>query len=806
MLKKFGTFTASTGLALLLTACGGGSSGGDDSENPVEQGSPEEENTNIVTAATETLVLPEQLSVVTQVDDSVGIESLHFESNMKNAFFSIQSFDDEETDYTEDEQSIHIWNEALQPVDLVNNILCFTEQFRANEFVNEGPYNVLANDTRCFEKGEGDSGESGQSSGASNTPSYINAVVDVERETSTSPLVISVWMPEMDAGDDGSQAIKFKAVIREGASDENPFGDFTFNFDFYDNFDDENQYGGGEVQTIDVDGAIGFTLYETSQRGADEFAQSASVVVSEDQSEGNAVTAQDWGQWGGAAFALAFNEDNVLVQDAEGIDDLPYLIGDDSGTCLSRTDFNEAVWRYDLYDVDSGDRVEINSGFPFKYDSDDDAEPDAHGYISYYGLWSQEEGALENGDTIWREEEGDDSEYTVVTAPGRLIKNSIESLSLDNISGVAFSNWDGSAYESGFDQWVVNYLTVADDSVAQDGFYRVGGLSWGENGQDLTLLETPQLITLESFEVLYMYSNQLGGNVQFLAGDDKITFFAQTYINGSETGTGEELESGSLSLVCYERCPIGTLDGTALADFDSPYSSDASTLGEGMAFSFANSGSDALTLIRTSNSQAVKYADGLSEEDLANSPYAWGIHSGAMVTSDVAATLSNPWDIYNSELVTVFYTWETGLNDWNQLQVVRDEEGDIVTFEQPLEFTYTHSQNNDRAGDDSYAGQTYFVGYGGNGNFWGIPYEETSSGRWYPQFNIDDGVVMGPTNQYAIKAREIEQSMAEASGQCTALELEDPVVPVPTETEGSADIGAMPEVDDDPAVIDGVIQ
>ena len=792
MLAKMISLCACTGLFVLLGACSsGGSSSSSDSEG--------------VTGSDASLKLPSQLEVVTS-DDDTGSRFTPLSRSFGNRF------DDPGTDYLTDEQNFHIWNEALEPIELVNSILCFAEQFRANDFVNEGPYVVLANDQRCFDEGGNNdtSGSSGQSSGASNAVSYMEVVVNSVRQTPTSPLVISVWMPEMGEEDGGEQAIKFKAVISEGATDTNPFGSFTFNFDFFDNFTDNNQNGGGEVRTVDIAGSIGFTLFESSTRDSETFTQNASVVMSSDKTTGRAVTSVDRGAFGGDAFALAYNASNVLVQTDNSIAGLPYNVGDNSGTCLSRTSFNEAVWRYDLYDVDSGDRVEINSGFPFQYDSNSDSQVDAYGFIGYYGMWTEEEGALSNGDTIVADNNGTDVNYTVVSAPGRLIKNTVESLSLTNARGITFYLWDDDLFSNNYNQWIVNYLTVADDGVGADGFYKVGGQSWSENGPTVDNL-SPSLITLSSNEILNMYSNQLGGNIQYVQGDDEITFFEQSYVNGSETGSGQLLNSGSVTLVCYERCPIGTLSASDLQNFDganSPYSTNANTLADAISYTFSTTGSNALTLVRSSNSEPVRYASGLTVQQLetANSPFSWGVNTGAMVTSTVAATLTNPWDIYNADLVTEFYTWETGLNQWNQLQVVRDSDSNIVTFQKPLEFAYQHSDANDRSNDaGDYDGQTYFVSYGGNGDFWGIPFENTGGDRWYPLFNIDDGVAMDGGN-YVIKAREIEQSMAAAPGQCGALTLADPAAVVPTSTVGSADIGDMPTVTSEPAVIDGVIQ
>ena len=99
------------------------------------------------------------------------------------------------------------------------------------------------------------------------------------------------------------------------------------------------------------------------------------------------------------------------------------------------------------------------------------------------------------------------------------------------------------------------------------------------------------------------------------------------------------------------------------------------------------------------------------------------------------------------------------------------------------------------------------IHYGGHGDFGGIPFAHVGEGRWYPLFNIADGVTMGPTEQYVIKAREVEQKMERDDDGCTNLSLDNLVAPPTDFTEDyDIDIGAMPEVDATPAVVGGVVQ
>ena len=88
---------------------------------------------------------------------------------------SFAALTDSTTDYTKDTQNYHVWNESLKPVDLVNSILCFTSQMKFSEFINAGPYLVLADEGACFKD---DSSSNSQASGAANAPTYSKIVVD----------------------------------------------------------------------------------------------------------------------------------------------------------------------------------------------------------------------------------------------------------------------------------------------------------------------------------------------------------------------------------------------------------------------------------------------------------------------------------------------------------------------------------------------------------------------------------------------------------------------------------------------------
>jgi hypothetical protein len=710
-------------------------------------------------------------------------------------------FSDEETDYTKAKQRFHLWNEALQPVEMVNSILCFTNQMHAEKFINDGPYMVLADENACFEE---NGGEDSQSSGSSNQPAYTRAIITSERENDTSPLVVNVWLPEMTGGDDegGEQAIKFKAVISGGASDGDPFGQFTFNYGFYEDISSDNALGGGEVKTINVDNKIGFTLFQDEG----DFSQSASVVMNSDRSEGIALTSQNHEEDSPAAFALAFNDNNMLLQKGQTYDALGFNNDDQDGLCFSRSDIMETVHRYDLYSATTGEMVELNSGFSFKYDSNSNGDNDSYGHIGYWGVWTEGDQELSSGTAITLETHGNGEQageaetYTVVSAPGKLVKKSLETLNLSEASGINFSYWSETAYLLNYDAWIVRYKTATGDSVDSDGFYITHGKRWGENGEEQVAVDE-ELVSLEDDEILHLYSNQLGGQVRYKQGDSSFSFFKESFMTGSEDAPGELFAASSATLHCFDRCPIGELENSDLETWDGPFSENPSNINEAIAYTISNVGDNPLTLMRSSNGQAVQYASGLSEESLQNTPNAWGIQSGAMVTAAVKDTMLTP-----SSAVNEFYIWETGPNNWNKMSTVKDSVGNYLTFDKPIQITYLHTDAKDRTGDaGDYDNQTFMLNYGGNGDLWGIPFvQDNDTGRHSSAFNLVDGAFFN--DEYVVKAREIEGMMAQAEGQCSSLSIAEPEVPVPSSITGSANIGAMPTVTDAPKAIGGVLQ
>ena len=145
---------------------------------------------------------------------------------------------------------------------------------------------------------------------------------------------------------------------------------------------------------------------------------------------------------------------------------------------------------------------------------------------------------------------------------------------------------------------------------------------------------------------------------------------------------------------------------------------------------------------------------------------------------------------------------------------VRDAQGHFVQFDAPITFTYVLASGDDRNGNDSLAGQTYYLSYGGAGQLWGLPQQgvdldaDGDPDRWYPVVNLADGIVLGPTGtEYVIKALEIEQTLAPDAAYAGPLDLANAntlVVPgVSLYTQPA--IGPAPVINDPPRVVQGVV-
>jgi hypothetical protein len=152
--------------------------------------------------------------------------------------------------------------------------------------------------------------------------------------------------------------------------------------------------------------------------------------------------------------------------------------------------------------------------------------------------------------------------------------------------------------------------------------------------------------------------------------------------------------------------------------------------------------------------------------DLSNSNYQWGYHIGPLTTERYQYS----WQAHEAE---VFYTWNTGADEWNQYVTVIDGDGNFVSFDAPLSFAYTHSTANDINGSSTYDGKKFRLEYDGFSVNMPWEYDENSD-EWQPLINIKDGTLMGLTgSEYAIKGVEEALIMSPYQGDIVFENEED---------------------------------
>ncbi|MBI1381792.1 MAG: hypothetical protein GC161_11980 [Planctomycetaceae bacterium] len=765
MFKHSGALGSAVAFSLIAAGCGGSSSSG---------GSGAE-----ITG----LAGPDQLSILSAAEGQVAPA----QPGGLTPGAGVGDFP-ESADYFQDEQVRRVWDPAMRGLELVNQILTAAGQTRYADLVNEGPYLALVEPV-------GDEEGGGNQSAAANATTFDTWTVRSTRASNQSAQIAHVWVPA-PADSEEPEGVSVELRVTEAASVERPFGEFVLSFaNMLHDGDVEDADGTGVLLTLDgFPGQMGFSFYEergdlnaVPQPGDYSYRERLAVSMSEDQSSGSvrivSEERSDWGQGDSGLMSESYllsYDDNEVLKALEG----------GQPECFSRNEYSEQAMRYDLYYADGeniGQRVEINGGFNVR------TESGAYGHAGYWGLWLPPEAEVANGDTLERVEYGSDetTPYTLVRAPGRLIRMNRFQLDLVDAEGVQFEYWD---FVDGAN-FLVEYV--------QGAFWKIAEQSQ-EDGTYVEL-QQPEQIALQNGQFLSMYSSALGGQVNYVGGQAHMTYFTQTFVGGSDEALAN---ADALELRGYIEVLQSNISEED-AELGQVYLPNAPDIN---SFYFLEFSKEDLTLYHDVNGDgssltAVGLAEGAAPQ---SGPFTWGMRTGPLVEAGtVITTLA---DLYDQD---EFYVYETGHNPWNRYDALRDANGDDVTFDAPLQFTYTHSQEADRNDSATYDGKKFLVHYGGNGDFWGIPSlsvdldGDDNPDRYYPAFSIVDGTLLGPQGaEYAIRAREIELNLLSTPGGCAGLDLLDAEnLDLPDGSEYVApDIGPRPEVTTPPAVIGGVLQ
>ncbi len=775
----------------------------------------------------------------------------------------ISALTDPTTDFMTDEQHVWVHDKALEPLAAVNTVLCLAGQTGANQLVNR-TYVALVDTARCEREGDTKQGQN-QASGGGKTPVYQTWIVDSRRANNSSPQIVKIWMNEKKKPTedyDFDKHSRAEIVITEGVSDANPYGKFTLNFV---NIADEAATNGitnqavaigdtvmtGTLKTVDTaDGNIGFTLYQDVPYW--QVIAKVSVVTDPTQTSGVALTGMQLPEWDGVtvtypetAHAVAYNSTNLLIKSDDGAGndltfaDLDTIDGQMEGNgavCRSRTQHSRNIWRYDLYHatdgtydgkaVTAGQRVDLNSGFPFRADTDGDTLPDTYGYVGYWGLWSEKSPTAGwDGATITKQVAGTTAtaeNYSVHQAEGKMIKRVRDTILLSELNGETFYYTECTA---ACVQYLVEYtsdttLSVGGGPYTADKFYKTHTVDWAVTPPEAAI--APVAIDTGANPWVGLWSVSLGGAVLYINTDPtNVIFYKETVMDGNDAAFGGATK---LTFNCYLDCLVPGMTSVQYQDphgVDPAYVANASTTTVPAAVYELDKATMTFSVVEVNGvtqtaAEITAPACTITGGAACKPGEPWGIRSGAMVDVAEGLTLANVWDTWNQ---TTTYSWETGHNAGNKKTWVTDSTGAVVSFDAPIVFRYKHSLANDANGHlvssaPSY-GRTYLLQYSGNGDLWGIPWGDSANGDWRPEFGIQDGIPMGPTKavvtddngkDFVILAREKELVPVAAPGDCTDLTLSQPAQPLPTGADGTPSNINDPEPTPDneaPAVIGG---
>lgn len=635
-----------------------------------------------------------------------------------------------DTEYAQDEVSAHFWDVTTEPLNTINDILAAVAQTRAEEFVNDGPYVALVS-----EVGGGDGGQaaSGQSS-AGNATELETWVVNSTRASAQADQVTRVWIEQEEEFGPGASfetMIFARANVSQAPTAANPNGQFKLDFGMTDVSDDSLMMRGTLKTTPASTGKLGFTFIQEDTGGMFGDDTRVAVETSTDKTTGIAhMTAPNWSAPGTIEFTVAYDEDYYLRSDGT------------TTKLLDRNAFDRNIWGYNLYHAadgpghTAGQRVRMNGGFPFTYQVQGETE---FGWADYWGIWTPNPADLPDGTTVSRELDGTTVDYTVLRAPGKLIRVERQELPLTEMDGDTFEYWDWTDGE----QYLVEYTHAGGT------FEKIARRDNDWNWETLTPAQT---MTINPGEWYGFWSERLGGNLDFVGGEAAMTARTQEYVSGDDSIFG-----GGDSLTLYALTqPLRAGMTAAQVDLDDVFMNDAPDVNTPYTYVFEKDGRKLQY-----NSVDVGLLPG---EEPTGGNFMWGMQGGPMSTDTPASLgLTDIWEMWNLD---VYYIYETGANEWNQYAALLDAQDDAVTFDTPFNFFYTHSTANDADGDATYDGEKFMLSYGGDRNLWGIPGEDVDTDgdgfpdRWFPVISLKDGTLVGPTGtEYVVKAVDMELFM-----------------------------------------------
>jgi hypothetical protein len=720
--------------------------------------------------------------------------------------------------YVTDPQNVYVQDDTSKGIGNLNTVLCVIGSIDPSDMVNAGAYIALVDMNKCNSKG------GGSNSSATGATNYAKAVVSVTRASNNDPMIGKVWMSFTENGMPLTVYAYLSAT--QSPTDAPPYG--VFRMDYIGK----------------ANGQIGFNGYVDSQPGTISFletgANSSNTALAMSASSttagsGTMSIASGGGGGGSATFNFAYS--SSYFRRSDGTND----------ECFDRSKANASasVWQYGTYNANDGSRVDqAHPGFPIvaTYNG-----ASYYGYANYWGINFQGLDLNSIADaspipnlTVTDQRPSNTTAYNLSKAGGKLTQWTQTATTLGALDGIPFmfgadltNQTSNTTAVSGWNNWIVQWDTSSQT------FTVTGIQTCGSNGCVPSALAGNATATINASFLasnpIMGWSDSFGGNLNIPstgsahAVSDAVYYYTQSTVLPGSSGE-------PTALYCLSQCPTAA----ALSAFPTGGSS-ASPFGNGTGQQWFSAPSantvtyafGATGLLESSTAMVLEQAS----QYPSGSMYAQnGIMTGRLF--DTAFSAANcpsgmpAGTVCEPANPTVYYTWQTGPNQWSQsLWLTKASDNSVVALDPPQNVPYTVPTG---AAYGTFAGKSILLQFNGFGNLFGVPGYcvdpvtnatvdcSVNGSRYVPMFSIPDGATMTlPATSgtsavpLIVKALDAEVRLknlgTSASSPCASMTLSAMTLPSggthdPSNSTDSEYLGTMPTVTGAPKVIDGVVQ
>ena len=733
--------------------------------------------------------------------------------------------------YMTDPQTSYVQDATSDGISSLNMVLCIMDSMRPAEMVNKGPYVALVDLNKCDPKSQSStSNATAGATGATAAPNYMNAVVDVTRASNSDPMIGKVWMSMTNQGNPMDIFVHLTGT--QSPTDLPPYGKLRVDYIGYP----AGLTGPSNIQFngfIDANGAD-VNYLET---GANSSNDALTLNATSTTTGSGTMTGQDQTQNPPVSVTFNFAYDSGEASFPAGIFRRDFGSSD---VCFDRSKDAAAksVWNYGTYNANDGSRVDqANPGFQVLASYRGSTY---YGFASYWGINFQgldlnnfADGLLSSV-IVADQRPGISTTYALSKNSGKLTKWTQNTSTLAAMDGIPFNFWGdltglttNPLPSNSTNSWMMQWDN------ANSRFVVVGYQVCGNSGCTVTSI-TPTSVLTTAFNNLPIsgWANSFGGNITIPpnsgntahTGVDAVNYYSQSDVIPGSTGAPTALH-------CLNNCPTSAdMSAFNTGSASSPYNSSTTTQwGTGtvsVAYTFGGNGladgTGTLTALITDVSKYSGQFQGgimsgrLFDDNSADHMLSSGCPSGSVCEP------GNP---------SVYYTWQTGPNQWNQdLWLTNTGTGTVVNFDAPENVAYTVPSG---AAYGSWAGKTLQLQFNGFGNLQGIPggcvnpndnsVEDCSTvgARYVPDFSIPDGATMtltDPTTHIStpLIVKGLDEELRLAKVACSGVTLAQPTAALtlpsvsdvhdPSNPADPDYLGVKPVVTAAPAVIQGVIQ